>query len=198
VVVLASGAIAADARRETLSYDDGEYAVIDSSVAGETGTALAVLFQAPSWATALVEVQYLFVDTGSAEGELDRLPAFQVTAWSPDDSLLPEDPPVAAASSGESYQPGEWAPFAFPEAVSLTDSEVFPDRKFFVGLEWLADLSPAVGVDTGPATIGVFHDGASWSQLPGGTGMVRAVVSDTLVVPVEQESWSRVKGLYRD
>ena len=198
VLVFASGAGAARARRETLSYDDGEYAVIDSLVAGDTGTALAVLFQAPPWATALVEIQYLFVDTCSAEAELDRPPAFLVTAWSPDDSGLPESPPVAVANSGESYPLGEWASFALPGAVSLTDPAEFPDRKFFVGLQWLTDLSPAVGVDTGLGTIGVFHNGSDWVQLVGGTGMVRAVVSDSLVVPVEQESWGRVKGLYRD
>jgi hypothetical protein len=198
LLVCTSGARAERARRETLRYDDGEYAVVDSVVVGEAGSALAVAFQAPPWAVALVEVQYLFVGASREEAVVQRAAPFLVTVWSPDAGFLPEDPAVAVVNSGESYELGSWAPFALPAAVSLTDTEEFPDRTFFVGLQWVTDLAPAVGVDTGEGLIGVFNDGVSWQELTGGTGMIRAVVSDTLTVPVERQSWGRVKALYRD
>ncbi len=202
LLLLVFGTAALASRTEAvLSWDNGPPP--EHLVAGFAGGKLAVRFQAPEWAEWVTEIRFYIgndqVDNAT-NPELPTTEPFLAYVWKPtsETPALPDQPANEGVNSGELYPEDAWLHIVLPEPVNISDPGEFPDRVFFVGLEWLHRLNPFVGVD-----IGQPHDYMSYSfvlfewELRVDDAMVRAVVCDTLATPVENGSWSNVKARYR-
>ena len=180
-----------------LSWDDG---VLDSpyhTVTGHPGQAIAVGFQAPEWACWLTGIHYYIADDFSPA----PTESFMAYVWkpAPGTPTLPGEFAIAGVTSGDGYPENAWLEVSLPVAVDLTDASAFPDRVFFVGLEWVNRLQPLLGEDHSDPVdhMSWRFDWVVWELREDGDTMIRAVVSDSWVSPVDPETWSRVKALFR-
>lgn len=141
------------AGKETvISYDDSDYGSIGNRVTGQAGMAVAVLFQAPSWANFVTGME-LFVMNDFATNEDDPMAPttapFMARIWRPDGSLRPGE------QANDGYSPFTWYQcpedtligFYFPNAVNITNNSYFPDKQFCVGIEFQFKNNPIIGFD---------------------------------------------------
>lgn len=178
------------ARRDTvLAWDDGDYGSAGNRVTGQVGMALAVGFQAPPWATHLVAIQYFIMDDGVTNPNDPNAPTtapFMATVWSPNAGV----PGVRRLEyipfpDFYSYPEDTWVEVWLPNPVDLTNAATFPDREFFVGLEWLYRNNPVIGLDVDPPIdLNTFRwNWSVWETLTFGDAMIRAVVWAEDIVP---------------
>ncbi len=170
-----------DGRDTVLLWDDGTHAL--EAVTGQLGMRLAVAFQAPPWANYVVGIHYFIrndnVDNPNDPTAPSTLP-FIALVWEPNDQGLPGAPANSGLNSGNLYPEDAWLPLALPNPVNITAASEFPEKRFFVGLEWLHRNNPHVGVDTTFPThaMGFRYDWALWERIEWGDVMIRAIVSD--------------------
>ena len=136
---------------EVLAHDDG---TAEEPVAQRPGQKLAVRFQAPVWATHVTALEIYIMDDGLVNPYDPNAPStapFEVWVWRPTPDMLPGPP----ANDGYypfpdwyMYPEEAWVRVDLPKPVDITDSDLFPDKKFFVGIEWCYRLNPYVGLDT--------------------------------------------------
>jgi hypothetical protein len=185
------------AEEAVLCWDDGVWDSFAHRVTGQIGMKVAVRFQAPEWANWVTEIRYYISD--------DELPTptdpFLAYVWKPSAGppILPDEPANLGVDSGAGYPKNAWLELTFPEAVYIGDPSEFPDRVFFVGLEWTHRNDPVLWVDYSDPVDDMSwrFNWAVWELWEYGDIMIRAVVSDSWVSPVESRTWSRIKGLYR-
>jgi hypothetical protein len=205
VQVLALPVAAHASRTEEVLYWDSDSP--ECLLSGSPGDRLAVKFHAPEWAVWVTEIRFYihndFVDH-PVDPWLPTTESFVAYVWSPTAELpaVPDLPVIAGVDSGTSYPEDAWLHLTLPEPVNISDPSEFPDRTFFVGLEWLHMLNPFIGDDAfgGPVDYKSYfqHDQLpEWQLRVSGDAMVRAVVCDSLATPVEGQSWSGVKAMYR-
>ncbi len=199
-VVLCSSAVGA-LRSLELYHDDS---TAEGEFTAQVGQVLAAGFQAPEGTQYLLGARIYIMDDGLANPNGPGLPTtmpFTVWAWESVDGT-----PGAPANDG--YLPftdfaecpeDVWVEITLPEPIDITDPVSFPDRRFFIGLEWEHRNNPVLGLDLDPpfSSQTVHWDWISWSVVDTADVLIRAVVSDTSAVPVEVRSWSGVKSEYR-
>ena len=183
------------ARRDTtLAWDDGEY-VFGEWIMGVSGMQLAVMFQAPEWSSFVTEIEIFAIF------EEDPAVPFLAHVWKPTDDSppLPGNPAMEPVYVGWGSPGASWIPVVLPEPVNIEDPAAFPERRFFVGMEWLAHMDPHVGMDMREPVyqMGWEWNFYEWEHLTLGDAMVRAVVGDSTATSVEPRSWGTVKALYR-
>ncbi len=174
-----------------LQWDDGE---CDVGLGSSGAAALAVWFQAPAWANSVTGVHVFVADDG-----LPTTWPFVARMWEPagDWPYTPGSQTGQSLDSGDSYQEDAWVELRFAEPVSIEDPAEFPDRVFFVGVEWLS-AHPLFGLDWDDPFVGAswLFDWTDWEPFMVGDVMIRAVVSDTTVTAVLDHSWGRIKASY--
>lgn len=144
------------AGKETaLSWDDGSYGSAGNSVTGQSGMALAVLFQAPPWANFVTGMEMYVMNDGVNNPDDPQGPTtapFLARVWKPDGSLRPGE----YANSAGGYSPFGWygypedqlVDFYYPNAINITNNNDFPDKQFFAGIEFQFRSNPEIGFDT--------------------------------------------------
>ena len=189
---------------EVLSWDDGTYSDSLDVVTASPGCRVAVMFQAPEWATCVTGVHYYIMDDGMQNPNGPDLPstsAFLAYVWRPEVGVHthPGEAAMVGMDSGELYPEDEWLELTLPQPVSIEDSELFPDGVFFVGLEWLYRRNPHIGYDdTEPIEgFGWLYDWVSWAPVTDVDVMIRAVISDGAASPVSENTWAVIKACYR-
>ena len=174
-----------------LQWDDGE---CDVGLGSGGAAGLAVWFQAPAWANSVTGVHVFVADDGQ-----DTTWPFIARMWEPagDGPYTPGAQIGQPLNSGDSYDEGSWVDLRFAEPVSIENPAEFPDRVFFVGVEWLF-AHPLFGLDWDDPFVGAswLFDWSEWEPFMVGDVMIRAVVSDTTVTAVMDRSWGRVKASY--
>jgi hypothetical protein len=133
--------------------------------------------------------------------ELPTTKPFLAYVWAPSvsDPDIPGSVVNAGVNSGELYPEEEWLHVVLPDPVNISDPAQFPDRTFFVGLEWLWTLNPYIGEDhSDPLDYRSWrYNWYEWELRVYADTMIRAVVTDALGNPVEAVNWSGVKALFR-
>lgn len=179
------------ARRDTvLSWDDGENTIPPVVTGGELGTQVAVGFIAPAWADRLEAIRF-YIETDAATA------AFQVLVWRPDLADLPGA--LAGGQPQPAGYPGDsWLEVVLAPPIDIGDPAAFPGRRFFVGLEMLQSLNPAIGADISAPVDGMTwrRVESAWEPIAAADAMIRAVVGDTDTMSASN-SWSAIRTLYR-
>lgn len=179
-----------EGRELELSHDDGDYDSYDHIVTGSPGQKIAVRFQAPTWANYVTKIIYYFAND-QIDNPIDpQLPStlpFTAWVWR---TTVPDSLPGPPGNDGYmpftepyGYPEDEWVEITFPNAVSITDNAHYPDKKFFVGLEWEYRLNPYVYEDHASGTNELDYKSfrwnwSSWEVRNEADTMIRAVVSD--------------------
>jgi len=205
VVALAVGSPAQGARsEETLSWDDGDYDYIGNHITGQVGMGLAVMFEAPQWANWITEIHYFIMDDFIENPDDPSQPTtspFSVCVWAPTGAgmVFPGEQVNEYLTTEAHYPEDAWLQFVLPEAVYVGDAVQFPDRVFFVGLEFLSRNNPGIAFDsTDPVDAQSRRfNWVEWELVECGDIMIRAVVSDSWGSPVERGSWGVIKGMFR-
>ncbi len=200
LVALTAHSARASRMEAELFWDDGS---AEGGFALTDGTMVAVGFYAPETALTVTGMRVYFRDDGiphTPDPEWPSTAPFNV--WVFTTGL--EGQPAFAASI---YVPVPWRPcpedswadIVFPEPIDISDEAYFPDHKFHIGLESEIRDGPIVGLDLDPPFSGEtrYWDWSTWVLVDTADAMIRAVVCDTSAVPVELESWGRVKSEYR-
>ena len=195
---LAAVASAGASRTEAvLSWDDGVWDSINHQVTGRPEQQIAVMFQAPEWACWVTEIHYYIGDDLMS----DPQESFLAYVWEPAEGTptIPGEAANVGVDSGTGYPRDAWLEIPLPEAVNIADASVFPDRVFFVGLEWVTRFEPYLAEDHSDPIdhMSWFFNWAVWVLREDADTMIRAVVTDTWMSPVEDETWSSIKALYR-
>ena len=201
-LLLAGSAAGAEARRETvLMWDDGE-SWSREPFAGQVGERVCVFFQAPPWARSVAGI-LLYVsndEIAAVPPDLWTTESFYAYVW----RVTPGEPrpslPVCyGADSGSDYPEDELLEFRFPEPVSIEEYSAFPDKQFFVGLEWLFEGNPIVlAAAPGPPVLKTWeYTSGHWSICLDRNVMIRAIVTDAAGTPVEGTTWAGVKAMFR-
>jgi len=180
-------------------WDDGEYEDYQNSFALSIGEFVAIGFDAPSWVHTVVGADvYVTPHPGGRlrAAASDTASAFVVHVWrcSRNPPLMPLN--VKGSVAVPSGQPVDsWVSVRFAEPVGIVDIYEF---RFFIGVEWLSNGSPAVGLDEDAPSSGWTRlGGGEWTEFGQGDAMIRAVVSDDLDPAVEASTWAAIKSLYR-
>ena len=198
-----AGPAGASRAEEVLCWDDGGMDSYDHVVTGRPGQKMAVRFQAPEWAVWVTEI-HVFIANDLVDNpvnpELPTTKPFVAYVWTPSDGdpVLPGPAANAGVNSGELYPEEAWLQVVLPVAVNISDPVQFPDRVFFVGLQWLHELNPYIGEDhSDPLDYSSWrYNWYEWELRVYADTMIRAVVTDA-VSPTANVGWSRVKALFR-
>jgi len=202
VLLLAGSAAGVPARRETLlGWDDWESYVLEPFV-GLEGERISVFYQAPPWARSVAGLLVFIANDGIAAvpPDLWSTESFHAYVW----SVAPGEPrPFEAAcygaDSGSDYPEDQVLEVRFPEPVSIEDYAAFPDKQFFVGLQWLCDDNPVLlaGAPALPVLKTWEYAAGDWSLCPDRNVMMRAIVTDAAGTPVEGATWAAIKSMFR-
>jgi len=179
---------AAAGKETALSWEDGDYGYIGNSVTGQTGMKVAVYFQAPPWANFVIGMQIFIMNDFLINEEDPELPTtkeFNAFVWEMGDDYRP----ASEANSGYTPFPPNTCPedsliqFYFGNAIDITDNSQFPDKQFFVGIEFLHRSNPYVGFDNDePIDEHSFRwNWSFWEPSTTADYIIRAVVSDLQV-----------------
>ncbi len=162
-----------------LAWDDG---TAESETTGQSGMKLAVGFQAPVWAVSLVGIQYYIMDDNVENPANPGAPTTKpiiAYVWQPNQDMLPG---LIATEEfvGEGYEEEAWLTVYLETPLDISDPDDFPDRYFFVGLEWLHRSNPIIGLDADlPIHYASFRwNWYEWEQFTGHNVMIRAIVRD--------------------
>lgn len=178
-----------EGREVQLSLDDGTYNSHDHTVQLRRGEKLAVGYQAPTWARYVTKLifynandQYTNPDNPTA----DTSEPFAAWVWR---SQLNDTPGAAGINEGflpfseaGEYPENEWVEIKFPRAIDITDNAEYPDKKFYVGIEWLFRNNPRIYEDhSAPIAYTSWVWNAElqvWDRHEVVNPMIRVVVSD--------------------
>ena len=202
VLLLAGSAASIPARRESLlGWDDWESYVLEPFV-GLEGERICVFYQAPPWARSVAGFLVFIGNDGvdAVPPDLWTTESFHAYVWGvAAGEPCPSEPACHGADSGSDYPEDEMLEVRFPEPVSIEDAAVFPDKQFFVGLEWLRDGSPVLlaGAPALPVLKTWEYASWDWSLCLDRNVMMRAIVTDAAGTPVEGASWAGVKAMFR-
>jgi hypothetical protein len=178
------------AREEELKNDDGVVDSFDHAVTGQPGQKLAVRFQAPTWANYVTKVLYYIGNdnvTNPIDPDRPSTWPFTVYVWQ---VTLPDSMPGSPGNDGHTpwtepyaYPEDQWIEVELPNPVPITDNDSYPDKKFFVGLEWEYRLNPYIYEDHASPTNTLNYssfrwDWFNWDLRDEADSMIRAVVSD--------------------
>jgi hypothetical protein len=179
-----------EAREEELKHDDGVVDSFDHSVTGQPGQKLAVRFQAPTWANYVTKVLYYIGNdnvTNPIDPDQPSTWPFTVYVWK---VTLPDSMPGQPGNDGHTpwtepyaYPEDQWIEVELPNPVEITDNDSYPDKRFFVGLEWEYRLNPYIYEDHASPTNVLNYDSYRWDWFnwdlrDEADSMIRAVVSD--------------------
>lgn len=176
---------AAAGKETVLTWDDGEPNFMQDYVTGENGWKLAVAFQAPPWANYVTGAEFFIMNDNQTNPEDPQAPStepFRIFVWPPAQDGLPGPPAnagyVPCAAYG-CYPEDQIVGWSLPNAVDITNHQHFPNRTFFIGMEWLARSNPRIGLDRDPPddSASLLWDWESWRRLPL-DAIVHARVSD--------------------
>ncbi len=176
-----------EGREEELSHDDGVYNSQEHTVTGRPGQEIAVGFQAPTWANYVTKMLFYSANDNETNPENPEAPTTEpFTAWVWR-ATASDDMPGAKGNAGyvpyadyAMYPEDEWIIVTFPSAINIMDNSQYPDKKFFVGLEWNHRYSPHIYEDhSEPLELRSFlWTWDAWELRLEADTMVRAVVSD--------------------
>ena len=163
-------------------------------VTGQSGMMLAAGYQAPVWANYVIGIRYFIGNDGETDPQNPQTPTtkpFTALVWRPNSDSTPQ-PGVQAndgMNSGSQYPEMAWLELILPNAVDISSNEHFPNKVFFVGLEWDNRNNPPIGLD---ATAGEVDYNSwklnwypPWEMLETADVMIEAIVSD---IPAVTES----------
>jgi hypothetical protein len=202
LLVLAAVVARAERTELELVWDDGS---AEGGITDPAGMKVAVGFQAPAGFLTLTGMRIYIEDDGlvnATDPELPTTAPFTVWVW----SVAGDGEPGAAANPGYmpftdfyAYPEESWVDIVLPEPVDLSDSEAFPDGRFYLGIEWEYRDNPVIGLDLDLPHSGHtrFWNWATWTVVDTADAMLRAVLVDTSASPVEVRSWGAVKSQYR-
>jgi hypothetical protein len=180
------------AQEVELKHDDGHYDYFQHTVTSNyANQMIAVRFQAPTWANYVTKIKFYSAnDQQDNEIHPDQSSARPVILWvwrCSADSLpgakANNGMPLGGAGPYGGYPEDAWVTTELSNAVNITNNDLFPDRKFFVGLEWLWRGSPAIYEDHASATnvinyASYFWNFSEWVLRRDADTMIRAFVSD--------------------
>jgi hypothetical protein len=183
-------------RRETiLQWDDGVMDDPSDYFLGMWNDDVAVMYELPEWATCIEAVQayvrckYPIPTTGE----------FFVRVYAPDGpgGHVPGRHVGGSSEHSLSDTTWSWVTVTLPDPVGIGHSHFYGEQFAFVGFTWGTDSNLCLGKDVTPPSAGMSRY-RSWANIwhDVDDAMVRAVVSDAYVCPVETTSWSRVKALF--
>jgi len=176
-----------EGREEVLSHDDGVYNSFDDMVTGRPGQKIAVRFQAPTWANYVTKIIYYIGNDqvpNPTDPEAPSTEPFTAYVWR---VTVPDSLPGPPGNDGYVpfpdygfYPEDEWVSITFPNAVNIRDNAYYPDKKFYVGLEWEYRNNPYIYEDhSEPIAFKSFiWNWSSWELRISADTMIRAVVSD--------------------
>lgn len=176
-----------EGKEEELSHDDGVYNSHEHTVTGRIGQKIAVGFQAPTWANYVTKMIFYSANDNEPNPEDPEAPStdpFTAYVWRTTGSM-----PGAPGNDAGGYMPfadyamypeDEWITVTFPTAIDITDNSQYPDKQFFVGLEWDFRFSPHIYEDHSEpiAFKSFFYNWDVWELRTEANTMIRAVVSD--------------------
>ena len=203
LVVLVAHRVRASGMEVELSWDDGS---AEGGFTPLSGTKLAVGFYAPETALTVTGMRVYFRDDGIPHPLPPEWPSqAPFTVWVFTTGLDGQPAFAASIYSPVAWRPcpeDSWVDIVFPEPIDISDEAYFPEHKFHVGLESEIRDGPIVGLDLDPPFSGEtrYREPPGWNAwvvVDTADAMIRAVVCDTSGVPVELESWGRVKSEYR-
>jgi hypothetical protein len=191
-----------EGREEELSNDDGEYDAYDHWLTGRIGDMVAVKYQAPTWANYVTK--FIFY---SANDQIDnpidpQLPStkpFTVHVWrsTVDGTPGAQHEFFVPFTDFYAYPEDEWVEATFPEAVDITNNDSFPNKIFFIGVEWDYRSSPAIYEDhSAPIDYSSFlkiYPTTTWELRLLADTMIHAVVSDVPIVGIGREAVLRIQ-----
>ena len=178
-------------REEELSHDNGVYLQITDTVTGSAGQRVAVRFQAPTWANYVTKIMYYNANDNQDNPDhpdQSSTKAWKCFVWR---VSIPDSLPGIAANEGYVPWPlgemgvvpeDEWITVTLANPVRINDTSNFPDKKFYVGLEWLYRNTPHIWECAEQVTNPVdfksfYYNWYDWDQRTKDT-MIRAIVSD--------------------
>ena len=176
-----------EGREELLSHDDGVYNSQEHTVTGRPGQKIAVGFQAPTWANYVTKMIFYSANDNETNQENPEAPTtqpFTAYVWR---ATASDEKPGATGNDGyvpyadyAMYPEDEWIIVTFPNAINIMENSQYPDKKFFVGLQWEYRYSPHIYEDhSEPLDLrSFFWTWDAWELRLEADTMIRAVVSD--------------------
>lgn len=144
---------AAAGKDTLLSFDDGAPNFIQDNTTGQNGMQLAVYFQAPPWANYVIGAEFYIMNDNQTNPEDPQAPStqpFRIFVWRPTQDERPgiraNDGYTPCGSFG-CYPEAQIVGWDFPNAIDITNHQYFPNKTFFLGMEWLHRNNPYIGLD---------------------------------------------------
>lgn len=178
----------AEGKDTTLSWIEIETPLsFEDYITGQAGIQEAVMFQAPVWANYVIGARFFIGNDGITDPENPTTPtteAFTIYVWRPNSDSTPRPGVIAndGMNTGSQYPEMEWLQKILPNAQDISNNTYFPNKQFFVGIQWDYRNNPYIGVD---ATIGAvdytswrLYWNPPWEMLETADVMIEAIVSD--------------------
>ena len=155
-------------------------------ITGQAGMKVAVGYQAPVWANYIIGMRYFIGNDGETDPQNPQTPTtkpFTARVWRPLASdAWPGTQADVAKNSGSQYPEMEWLQLNLENPVDISNNDHYPNKQFFVGLEWDNRNNPPIGVDSSEGEV----DFTSWrlpwyppwELLDSADVMIEAIVSD--------------------
>jgi hypothetical protein len=144
---------AAAGKETVLSWDDGHPNFIQNNTTGQNGMQLAVYFQAPPWANYVTGAEFYIMNDNQTNPNDPQAPStrpFRIFVWRP----TQDERPGIKANDGYTpcgefgcYPEAQLVGWDFPNAIDITNHQQFPNKTFFLGMEWLHRNNPYIGLD---------------------------------------------------
>jgi hypothetical protein len=144
---------AAAGKETVLSWDDGHPDFIQNNTTGQNGMQLAVYFQAPPWANYITGAEFYIMNDNQTNPNDPQAPStrpFRIFVWRP----TQDERPGVKANDGYTpcgelgcYPEAQLVGWDFPNSIDITNHQHFPNKTFFLGLEWLHRNNPYIGLD---------------------------------------------------
>ena len=181
---------AVEGREEELLQDDGTAGHHTHTLQLWPGEKVAVRYQAPTWANYVTKIIFFNAndqETNPGDPQAPTSEPFTAWVW----RTTPDTLPGAPGNDVNGYMPfaekgmypeDEWITITFPNAININDNSHYPNKKFFVGMEWLVRENPRIYEDhSEPLGYKTFlytwDPPVAWERHDVDT-MIRAVVSD--------------------
>jgi hypothetical protein len=176
---------AAAGKETVLSLDDGHPDFIQDYVTGQNGYELAVCFQAPPWANYITGAEFYIMNdnqTNPGDPQAPSTEPFRIFVWRPTQDERPgvkENDGYTPCGTYGCYPEDQIVWWNLANAIDITNHEHFPNKTFFLGMEWLARSNPRIGLDRSEPidSASFLWDWERWERLPL-DAIVHARVSD--------------------